>query len=283
MHPAEPELTGEHEGRRRAAASVAGQRGTRRSRLPAAAATAAPAPTSRARAAGPRPTPAGAASCAPNRKMTVTMVEVLAVLVAGLALTFSIWSLRWTQRQTRLTRTQDHLRHVVRLTQGIRQHDFRISQSDALAFYRREAACLSMAGRTHLHLLDELDLLSFGIAKGSVDGEVAMEYLQSTYGAHVADTVHFINQLRICFGDPGMYKHLYAILPSLPERTPSWATAYSPDTPNPYGRQETTGDDRRPNGDREAARHTRLPGERDAEGEVAAAPPEPSKQEKKGA
>lgn len=162
------------------------------------------------------------------------MADAAAASIALLALVVSITQLRWSQREATRRLTLDYLRGVVRQVQVIRDYDFRTSQSDVLAYYGGEVAMMSEACRTHLDLLDELDLLCLAITKDAIDGDIAREYLRSTFSAEIPDTIHFINQLRIDFRDPELYHHLYQVLPTLPAVTPRWATTYTPDAENPY-------------------------------------------------
>lgn len=173
-------------------------------------------------------------------------MTVAAILISALALLVATAQLRWHQRDSRRQRTLEHLRGIVRVVQAARHHEFHRAQEDALSFYSGTAEALSDAGRCHLLLLDEMDLLALGIKTDAVDGEITREYLRSTYAEHVADTIHFINRLRKRFDDPELYDHLYHILPTLPSPTPHWVTTYTPDTENRYERQEEAADVARP-------------------------------------
>ena len=154
--------------------------------------------------------------------------------VSLVALSVSIWQVRWAQAESKRKQTLEHLHRVLQRVQNIREHDLHRSQADALAFFSGEVDHLTEAARSHLLLLDELDLLALAMPKDAVDGEIVREYLRSTIGPNVNDTIHFMNHVRRHFNDPELYQHAYEILPSILAAGPRWAASYTPDTPDPH-------------------------------------------------
>lgn len=141
------------------------------------------------------------------------MADVLAVLVATLAVALAAWQFRWTVRQTRLKTTFEQIREVTALIQQASHYDYTEISAVCLQFYNRQVAELTDGAAALVTLLNALDLLCFAIAKDEVDGEIVKVYLSSALNPLVPELKSHIRELRRCFRDDSLYLHLYDLLP----------------------------------------------------------------------
>lgn len=169
--------------------------------------------------------------------------DIAATVTAVVALLYSIYQFRVTQRQTRRADTFQRILEVRAIFDNAARHDWNGAASDCLAFSRSEVADRSERARDLFALLNALDLLAVGIAEGQFEEDlVTMSFSSAIYP--IAEPMRtFIRAIRVAYDDSTIYRHLYELVPRFvpshrravlaSERTPTTPAPSAPRTPEP--------------------------------------------------
>lgn len=139
--------------------------------------------------------------------------DIAATVTAVVALLYSVYQFRVTQRQLRRADTFQRILAVRAIFDNAVRHDWSDAAADCLAFSRSEVADPSERARDLFALLNALDLLAVGIAEGQFEEDlVTMSFSSAIYP--VAEPMKaLILGIRDCYRDPTLYRHLYDLVP----------------------------------------------------------------------
>ncbi len=167
--------------------------------------------------------------------------DIAATVTAVVALLYSVYQFRVTQRQTRRTDTFQRILEVRAIFDHAVRHDWNDAASDCLAFSRSEVADPSERARDLFALLNALDLLAVGIAEGQFEEDLVTMSFSSAIYPIAAPMRTLISGIRDAYVDPTIYRHLYELVPrfvpshrrTLPMREGTTVTAAPPATRAP--------------------------------------------------
>jgi hypothetical protein len=159
--------------------------------------------------------------------------DIAATVTAVVALLYSVYQFRVTQRQTRRADTFQRILAVRAIFDHAVRHDWSDAASDSLAFSRSEVADPSERARDLFALLNALDLLAVGIAEGQFEEDlVTMSFSSAIYP--IAEPMKaLILGIRDAYRDPTLYRHLYELIPRFvpSHRRTIVASERTPDAP----------------------------------------------------
>lgn len=139
--------------------------------------------------------------------------DIASTVTAVVALLYSVYQFRVTQRQTRRADTFQRILEVRAIFDNAARHDWNDAAADCLAFSRSQVADQSERARDLFALLNALDLLAVGIAEGQFEEDlVTMSFSSAIYP--IAEPMRtLISGIRDAYDDPSIYRHLFDLIP----------------------------------------------------------------------
>lgn len=147
--------------------------------------------------------------------------DLASTVVAVTALVFAVYQYRASQRQLRKQTTFEQIRVVSGLMQAATRHDWDEVSTNCVAFYRGEAAEQSEGARDLMSFIGALDLVALQIGEGQLEPRLVTLYFSSAIHPIAVPLRAFIDELRDCYGDRTLFRHIYELIPKFVPSTRS--------------------------------------------------------------
>lgn len=143
----------------------------------------------------------------------MTLPDLVSTLIAVTALLFTVYQFRVSERKLLRQTTFEQIRVVSGLMQAATRHDWDEASTNCVAFYRGETASQSEGARDLMNFLGALDLVALEIGEGQLEARLVTLYFSSAIHPIAEPLRAFIRDLRACYGDDTVFRHIYDLIP----------------------------------------------------------------------